>query len=540
MRSRRQRLRRGLALVFLLALAIRLLFAAAVLEAHEVTELRRLNGDSREYLRLGAHLAATGRYTAEEDVELRVISLVRTPLYPAVVASVLKVESLLGLAEAPTIRDADPTPTAGTKWGFGGLFVLQAVGDALLCVLTGLVAWHLWRRVFVAWLGAAMMAVVPTGWGLSAVILTDGLFALLATLALWLTLQAARGGSYQQAVGAGLVWVLSALAKPTLLMWPILLPVVWWLVRSSGRRDGSRGSEDRQTGSATSVAASRTLLRFGLCWSILVAGLLGWCGYNYASKNVFTYSIVAERNVRFMYGPVVEMWHKYDERPPEGQVRERYSAMGHQEVRWYGEPGMTVAEYVRRQREYIGLMLPLRPDVLARLYGENLIANLEGSWDILVNQLPPRSGEPVEIGGMGTGGRATPVARTIFWPIFWLTAQPAVRWPLIGLALLAPLVVIRNCRRRGPVLAVWLFAMFILLTAATTSGQGSRILYPAYPSAMALLSGWLPRRRRRASLMASLKADAKMPAGNANNPMPSTAESPPSARPSGVTGAMSP
>lgn len=504
MTRRRRKVRRNLWLLFAAALCIRLLFVAAVLEAQAPPELRRMNGDSREYLRLADHLATTGRYTPEDDVDLAVVSLVRTPAYPVVVAGFLKAESLLGLT--PTVDQTGwhwARTGPGGEWALGGLFVLQAVGDALLCVLAALIAMRLWRRPIAGYVAGGLMALCPTGWGLSAVVLTDGWFALFVGVSAWLTLRAARSPRRGPALLAGVSWLTAALTKPTLLFWPLALPLFWWL--STEAEPASAGGEQPTIPRPLKRARphnwrSRTLANLAICWLILVSGLLAWCSYNWQTKGVFTLSIVSERNLRFMYGPKIEVWDKLGRDAPQEVIQERYYDMGHQDLRWIAEPGMTPAEFVRRQREYIGLLLPLRPDLMARLYLRNLESNLVGSWDIFVNQLPPKNGEPIDVGGMGTGGRFTPLARGIFGPFFVAEGFKPLRWLLAALAVFAPIVALLRRRRLGPVLAIWLLCLYLLLTAATTGGQGSRILYPAYAPATALLAGWATLVRPRNQL----------------------------------------
>jgi hypothetical protein len=286
----------------------------------------------------------------------------------------------------------------------------------------------------------------------------------------------------------------------------------------------------------------RSLGRLAVCVGLLVATVVGWASYNGVKHGVFAYSIIGERNLRFMFGPRVETEATLGRKPPSDIVMRRYFELGHQDLRWLAEPGMTVAEYVRRQREYVGLMIDGRETLVAKRYLNHLESNLTDGWDILVNQLPPRSGEPIEIGGMGTGGTWTPLARTLMGGFFVAESHRPLRWTLVALAVTAPAVgLLRRSRRlTRESLALWIICLYFLLTAATTGGQGSRILYPAFAPAAVLLSGWLTLLPRRLRRNASLNAADKMPAGSAKSPMPSRADNPPSSRPSGVTGAMSP
>lgn len=476
----RRVLRRDLMVIFVLALAIRLLYVAAVLEAQDAPELRRFNGDSKEYLRLGEQLATHGSYTADDDVYLQVIGLVRTPLYPAIVAAALKLESFAGLTPTPDTTDWHISRIGpGGKAALAGLFLVQAFCDALLAVLAAKIAWHLWRRRWSALVAGAFMAFCPTGWGLSAVVLTDGLFAFFVGLALWLTLRAARRRSWPTTLAAGAVWSLAILAKPTLTFFPFALPIIWWLAA-------------RPRHSWRTTFQWRVLAQPIICILMLAGTTLAWTLHNKHTADVFAFSIVKERNLRFMFGPNVEV-RAATGSEPRALVRERYYTLGHQDRRWLAEPDMTPAEFVRRQREYIQLVIEQFPGLMARQYVHQLETNIVGHWDILINQLPPRDkAEPLEIGGMGAGGEWTPLARRIFGPFFKLDATKIIRWTCFALAVLAPLIPAlgRNRRALRLALAIWLVALYFLLTSATTHSQGSRILYPAYAPAAVLIAGW--------------------------------------------------
>ena len=454
-----------LLVIVAVALALRVAFVVAVLSTHGAADLLRLNGDTVEYHKLAAGLAGTGRYGAG-GVEMNVIGLVRVPLYPLLYAALLK--------------------TVGGKAAIGGLFLLQAAGDALLAGLAGLLAWRLWQNRTAALLAAGLLALDATGVGLSAAVLTDGPFALLVCGGVLLLLRAARTNRPWPAAACGLTLAAATLTKPTPLLLPLVLPPLWWL---------AAGGSD--------VKWQVSLRNLALCLALFVLPVAAWAVRNKVQTNVLAVSTVTDRNLRFMIGPEAEMRSAANGGRVAGElVWERYRQLAHADAAWLDQPGMTAAEFVRLQREYNGLLLRSFPAAAVRVYLADLEINVVGHWDILFRQLPVAGTAGVDREGFAPATGYAKAVRAALWPLFAAGEVKLLRWAFVALMLLAVAAAwAGKSPHRRPASVVGLVVLYLVLTAATTHSQGSRILYPAHAPVVALACG-LPglvgafRRRR--------------------------------------------
>ncbi len=446
-------------IVFVVALALRLLFVLGTVQGGTAAEFRRVNGDAQEYLRLAEHAAEVGRYTPEA-IDPRIVSVVRTPAYPMLIWGLTELRQAAWPAvdgfEPEPNRDGHPLTTRGI---YVVLFFVQAVGGATLAAAAALLAQLIWRSNAAAWAAGLLVACNPTGWGLAAATLTDGPFGVLVGLGLFAPVHAARSAKWWPAVVAGVFWSLAALVKPTILLLPPGLVVIWLLAR-------------RGRGRPWRVA----LPRMAICVGIFLATILGWSAWNHHRAGIFAFSTVSERNLRFMFGPQVEMRGVLGRRPTRTETRDRYYALGHQDLRWVAEPGMTPHEFTRRQREYVHLLFDQFPGGFLQLYPKHLEQNIIGSWDVRDRQLPP---DRQELG--------TKVARLLTWPAFEVEAWKPLRWGLLVAA--AGAVVIS--RRRGVAVAVLLVVCYFVALSGTTHSQGSRILFPAFMPQAVLAAGWV-------------------------------------------------
>ena len=192
-------------------------------------------------------------------------------------------------------------------------------------------------------------------------------------------------------------------------------------------------------------------------------------------------STVTDRNLRFMIGPEVEVRAAVGKKATPDLVSRRYFELAHEDDRWLNQPDMTAAEFVRLQREYVRLLLRNFPGLVFGQLVKGVEPNVVGHWDVLFRQLPV-AGTPAvtrERFAVATGYAAA--VRGLLRPLFVVDGIKLLCWAFVALALLVPAVAwARRRRPAGPATAVLLVVVYLVLTAATTHSQGSRILYPAH------------------------------------------------------------
>ena len=460
---------RAMLVVFLVAFVLRAAFLAGELEVQSAASIRKLYGDSPEYLELAHAIADHDAYTLPH-LDGQVTGLVRTPLYPAVIGGWLKAAGALGLSD---------------KWAYGATFYTQAAADAALCAIAGLLAWMVWRQRWLAWVVGLFSAVSMTGIGLSGTIMTDGPFAFWAVAGAALTLWAAARRAWWPAALAGLAWAAATYTKPTTTLWPPGLAVMWVLA-CLGR----------------DLTWRRSLVNLGVCLAVFLTPVLAWCVHNKLYTGVGAFSIVSERNLRYMVAPRIDEWREYGIFPEGKRLRRRYQNMGKIDRRSMREPDMTPAEFVRRQRAANWEQVWTQPGWLLRVMRDNFASDMEAGWDVLHRQLPPADDLAFGAGGYGPAGVWTEPLRQVYHPLVWLDREQGTRWVMFALmcgavpaAWGASLFPRRGRRERvrwaARASAVWVLAAYFLATGATTVDQGSRILYPYAPLAAALAAGWL-------------------------------------------------
>src|SRR5688572_24594479 len=300
-----------LALVFLTALLLRILFISGVAASHDTHSLAHFNGDSADYFHLAFNIAADEKYITG-TLRSRIKALVRPPAYPLLIAGILEtmgpdvdegLDDAFWYAPHQSEWPSDkPREFENGRWitpamrpAVLTLYGIQAVADSLLAVLAGWLAWRLWRQVWLAAVAGFAMALNLTGIALTSAVLVDGPFAFLGTAALVATMECARSlrargttrGVVAFAALAGVLWGLAQLTKPTLALWPVGLLVVWWIL--AGRQTLTR----------------RGLVCLLLVWGGLVVALGAWVARNAWIEGVPTPSAVTERNLRLMMAPDV-------------------------------------------------------------------------------------------------------------------------------------------------------------------------------------------------------------------------------------------
>ncbi len=145
----------AMGILFVISLALRLLFVNATLRANTTAGVWDINRDTRSYRHLAHNLRDTGRY-AKDDEASRYTALIRPPLYPLL---------LVGL------EPSDGLPNV-VLW-------VQAVIGAAVPAGVAWLAWVFYQERWAVWAAGLVATVSPTGVAICAVALPDLLFAAL-------------------------------------------------------------------------------------------------------------------------------------------------------------------------------------------------------------------------------------------------------------------------------------------------------------------------------------------------------------------------
>ena len=227
-----------------------------------------------------------------------------------------------------------------------------------------------------------------------------------------------------------------------------------------------------------------------VCLCLFVLPVAAWAVRNKVEQGVLAVSTVTDRNLRFMIGPEVEVRAAAGKAATPALISQRYFELAHEDDRWLAQPDMTAAEFVRLQREYVRLLVTNFPGLVFKQFIKGIEPNIVGHWDVLFRQLPVAGTPAVTREGFAPAAGYAGVVRTLLRPLFAVDAAKLLRWAFVALAVLVPAVAwARGRRPAAPATAVLLVVVYLVLTAATTHSQGSRILYPAHALVVALAAG---------------------------------------------------
>jgi len=206
--------------------------------------------DQEGYRRLGSVLATTGTFTRFPDAQRFAPEVIRTPAYPAFVATVYRLFGTSQLAIALT-------------------------QDALL-VWICLIVFAMGRRIAsepVALGAAAAVALFPPLPYFAALVMTEVWTTLMFTASMWVAIRALRSGSVTLFAWLGVLLAVTTLSRPVFVLFPFALAAVGWIVLPLARVQ-------------TRPPASR--------WVVTIAAfavtMLPWFAYNYVTLGRFTLS----------------------------------------------------------------------------------------------------------------------------------------------------------------------------------------------------------------------------------------------------------
>jgi 4-amino-4-deoxy-L-arabinose transferase-like glycosyltransferase len=206
--------------------------------------------DQEGYRRLGQVLASTGKFTRYPDAPRFVPEVIRTPLYPAVVAVVYR--------------------------AFGASQLAVALTQTALLALISVVVWAIGRQVAserIALAAAAVVALYPPLPYFAALVMTEVWTTLLFTTSMWIALRAVATRRTGLFVSLGVLTALTTLSRPVFVLFSVALASIGLVVLPI------LGVRDRPAPS-----------RWAVMLSTFAVGMLPWFAYNYVTLGRFTLS----------------------------------------------------------------------------------------------------------------------------------------------------------------------------------------------------------------------------------------------------------
>jgi 4-amino-4-deoxy-L-arabinose transferase-like glycosyltransferase len=206
--------------------------------------------DQDGYRRLGAVLAATGKFTRFPDARPFVPEVIRTPAYPLFVATIYKIA---GVRQLPVA-------------------IAQTALFAIICLLVFAIARRLASDT-VALGAAALTALFPPIPYFGALVMTEVWTAFLFTASMWMMFRALESGRAASFAACGVMIALTTLSRPVFVLFPFALAAVGLILFplvGVKRRPSPRN------------------------WIVLLAAfavtMTPWLSYNYATLGRFTLS----------------------------------------------------------------------------------------------------------------------------------------------------------------------------------------------------------------------------------------------------------
>lgn len=425
-----------LAIVLLIAAGLRIGFAQIVVAQHTAYTFSEIHGDTFGYLRLGERVFDRRPYE-EGRALFRNRALVRPPGYPVFYAAARTAYGWLGIDLVERL--------ALIVWPQVALSLLQvAVTFALARIVL--------RRLVAATAAGLIAAVSPGGVAAAAIAMPDSPFAVffsLAFLGLVAIVQGKRRPALMSLAGAALA--IAALLKPAAIYWPVPVIAVVLFTR------GWRGTLTRGV-----LGDLRRLLL------PVVIVVLTWTWFNLWSQQVPTYSIVADRNMRYDVVPKVEFAAKRGRMPTQAEYT-RYTSGRGDDAYLRSNNASTSALYSRIRAE-TSAVLRKHPLTTFRVMLSNLSNQLMTRYKLMHRQMPKRNETTVAIRNLAdhTDDRAA----LLVWYVPMLAAVPL--W-------------LGSRRTRRLLVACWVAVLYIALPLVSVESEGSRLLLASEPMSITLV-----------------------------------------------------
>jgi 4-amino-4-deoxy-L-arabinose transferase-like glycosyltransferase len=415
--------------VLCLALGLRFLVVADELRRVPLEKIRHITGDTPQYLFLGHCIATTGQYvTQESGPYMRYVGLMRTPVYPVFCALFEK-----------------------CRWSPAGMLWAQALLGGGIALLVFALARQMLGNLWIATTAGLCSALSPGGLETVQLILVDLVLAAIFLAGFFCLCRGIVRQKRGMLLMAALLFAAGALTKPTLVLWPICVPVIW-VVLARGYRQPVR----------VSWVAAFLLVQ--------ITGIGAWCLRNYFIEQTPSFSAIDGHNLRMMMVPIVEEWRKSHTYPTPTAVGRNYRrAMAYErELLNSGESPAHVARIMRSESLYVFYKSP----------GRTLCVYLLDVADQLglVNPWTRSDGGPVHAS----------LAQRVEAFLDGLTQPIWTAWVCLALALASPWVLLLTPRQlrddrwrqnSAMVHALLLTYVFVAAMAGTTNSGGPRIMY---------------------------------------------------------------
>jgi hypothetical protein len=452
----------ALSAVLLLGLVLRIGFASLVVQSHGPVSFADIHGDTGGYIQLGERMSERKSYTAGTKNH-RNRGLVRPPGYPAFYSVTRAIYLLMDI----DLR-ADLRPIIWPQ-------VVLSLGQV---AATFFIMLRAVRNLWFACLGGAMAALSPTAIGCAAIALPDSLFGATFALAFLGLLIAMRPvPDWKQDVAhadastnptadrtarirrktanrvslAGLSLAIATLLKPAAVYWPILGVPILLLARGINR--GSLGDVRR-------------------LFLPMVIAVAMWTTYNGLAENVWVFSTVSERNMRYGVVPAVEAAAKLKRLPTQAEYGRRAWVAINRDRNHILREGLPDELHDRITSE-TSAVVRAHPIWTARVLISNLRTQLCGRYKAIHRQLTdPHLPVAASIRGwvVDTGA---PWAVTAWYglmlmslPLCWL-ARDHCDWRVLALC--------------------WIGFTYIALPTGTVGSEGTRLLLAGEPMAITLI-----------------------------------------------------
>jgi 4-amino-4-deoxy-L-arabinose transferase-like glycosyltransferase len=206
--------------------------------------------DQEGYRRLGHVLATTGTFTRFPDAERFAPEVIRTPAYPAFVATVYRL--------------------------FGTSQLAVALAQDALLVWICVIVFAMGRRVAsepVALVAASAVALFPPLPYFAALVMTEVWTTLMFIASMWVAIRALRNGGVALFAWLGVLLAVTTLSRPVFVLFPLTLAAVGWIVLPLAR-----------------VRSRPPATRWAVTIAAFAVTMLPWFAYNYVTLGRFTLS----------------------------------------------------------------------------------------------------------------------------------------------------------------------------------------------------------------------------------------------------------
>lgn len=333
------------------------------------------------------------------------------------------------------------------------MLIAQALLGSFIPIATLLLTFYLLRNLRLSVVAGLVSSFSPTGVGITGLIMSDLLFAVLFAAGFLSLLYAAARHGAGWLLPSALLFGIAGLVRPVLSMWPVVAAVIWWLLRRS----------ENQSFRWPPVA---------MLVCVQVACLTGWSTCNYLRDGVFTVSEIGPFTTRAYLAARVEEWARAGDLPSEELVRDNVKGV----TRRLFSHRHTASQRMDAYRDESARIFWSHPGETLRVFVRNIEENTVAGWNYFPAQFP--TNPSLRERGLGLSTMESSVRTYARWPVtlgFIPFLVVARCWP-------TP----ENRRLLLQVVALSLAYVYFGLSCGLTFWTGSRILYPGEMLAIAI------------------------------------------------------